>query len=75
MKNVRPVALGHAADHVYHHARVVRLALAELAEARPDLLFRVLTDGARVVDDDVGRVAVVPGRGLYLKMKLFLKRA
>jgi hypothetical protein len=59
LENVRPVALGHAADHADDHARVGRLARTELAEAGPDFLLGVFADGAGVEDDDVGGVAII----------------
>jgi hypothetical protein len=58
-EEVRPVALGHAPDDADHQVRLGHLAQPELAEAAPHLLLGVLADGARVVDHDVGRVAII----------------
>jgi len=58
---VEAVALSHAADDTYDKGGVSGFAMLELAEARPDFLFGVFTDGAGVVEDDVGGIAVFGG--------------
>ena len=59
LENIRPVALGHASYHTNHQLRLGCLALAQLAQARPDLLLGVLTHRAGVVKDHVGLIAIL----------------
>src|SRR5688572_11226897 len=58
-EDVRPIALGHAADYADHQVRSLLLPPAQLSEARPDLLLGVLADRASVVNDDIRLLAVL----------------
>lgn len=69
LENVRPIALGHAADDADDEVGLGGFAVAELAEAGPDFLFGVFADGAGVVKDDIGQIAVI-GRLIAVSAKL-----
>jgi hypothetical protein len=60
-EEVGAVALGEAADDADNEIGVGFLAFAKFAEARPDFLFGVFADGASVVKDYIGIIALGDG--------------
>jgi hypothetical protein len=60
-EDVFAVAFGHAADDADDQVGLGGLAVAEFAQAGPDLLLGVFANRAGVVNDDVGVFAVVGG--------------